>query len=46
MGRLLSPSEGQRLEDALAEALSVLQAGGEDARHKLLSEPMAALGLR
>ena len=43
LGRLLSASDRQRLEEALAEALSVLQAGGEDARRKLLAEPMAAV---
>ena len=41
LGRRLSASEGQRVEEALAEALSVLQAGGAEARRRLLSTSMA-----
>ena len=40
IGRRLSASEAARLDDALLEALSVLQTGGADARHRLGAQPM------
>ena len=39
--RLLSVTERQRLDEALTEALSLLQAGGAEARRQLLSASMA-----
>ena len=40
IGRRLSASEASRLDEALLEALSLLQTGGADARQRLGAQPM------
>ena len=45
LSRRLVDLEAQRLEEALAEALSVLQVGGDDARRRLLSTTEMATAL-
>ena len=41
LSQRIAVSEAQRLDEALGEALSVLQAGGNDARRRLLTTDMA-----
>ena len=40
LSRLLSPAEGARVDEALTEALSVLQAGGDGEIRRLLAVPI------
>ena len=40
LSRLLSPAEDARVDEALAEALSVLQAGGDGEIRRLLAVPI------
>ena len=40
LSRPLTSAENTRLGDTLAEALSVLQSGGDDARRQVLAAPM------
>ena len=45
LSRRLGDAEAQRLDAALGEALSVLQAGGDDARQQLLASTTMATAL-
>ena len=45
LARRLVAAEAQRLDEALGEALSVLQAGGDDARQQLLTTTTMATAL-